>query len=146
MDWFVSIPLYLVPWLGRLPPWRRGLLDSLGWNHLKTSSLTYLAVGTGCWLGLQLGCWLVHLCMVSPSDFFTWASLGFLRMCWLAFKSKCPKKERKTEVYDILMILSTEVKLHHFCCNLLSKIVTNVLTNVRERNIDTTCWRGKAGF
>lgn len=47
MGWLVSVPLYLVPHLGRLPAWRRGLLDSLGWDRLKASSLTYLRDDTG---------------------------------------------------------------------------------------------------
>lgn len=29
---------------GKLPAWRRGLLDNLGWDHPKASSLTYLRV------------------------------------------------------------------------------------------------------
>lgn len=29
---------------GKLPAWRRGLLDKLGWDHPKASSLTYLRV------------------------------------------------------------------------------------------------------
>lgn len=36
--------LSVVPLLGKLPAWRRGLLDNLGWDHPKASSLTYLRV------------------------------------------------------------------------------------------------------
>ena len=68
IGWIVSLSLFVAS-SEKTSSLEIGLLDSLGWN-LKASSLTYLGDDAGCSLALQLGWWLVHICMESPSGLF----------------------------------------------------------------------------
>lgn len=89
-----------------------------GWNHLKASTLTGLAVDVGCWLGTQQ-----RLLVQTPIQGLSVWVLGFSRMV-AGFHDSVSQKAGIGS-WEFPKILAQKLAQHHFLCLLLVKAVTS---------------------
>ena len=88
-----------------------------GCNHLNTPLLRSLARYAGSRLEYELGLWLEHLQVVSPS------CLGFLTIWWLSHKGKRPSCKREpNKSCSIFSELTSKVMQDHFCHSLFIRV------------------------